>query len=45
MQVFVNLVGLISCDEPGKSQGILSIQAVEQAYTSERNTYTCDYDI
>lgn len=46
MQVFDNLVGLFSCDEPDESQVILSIHAVEkQAYTSERNTYTCNYDI
>lgn len=46
MQIFDNLFGLVSCDEPDKLQGILSIHAVEQqAYNSERNTYTCDYDI
>lgn len=46
MQVFDNLVGLFSCDEPDESQGILSIHAVEKlGYISEINTYTCNYDI
>lgn len=46
LQIFDNSVGLVSRDEPDKLQGILSIHALEQqAYTSGRNIYTCEYDI
>lgn len=46
LQIFDNSVGLVSRDEPDKSQNNLSIPAWEQqVYTSGRNIYTCEYDI
>lgn len=46
LQIFEKQVGLVSCDEPDKSQAILSIHTGEQqGYTSGRNICTCEYDI